>query len=286
MKINEATSFPYPVLTPWSDDIIGAAISAEIKFREDQEATQVSIHCAAHIDHPQITDLIKKGAATFGCYIRCVETGLRRLQPFGFPTGVRHFAPGAMLGNVHIRPMVWTVAMTPGYSPDGAHPEFAASFDLGPGAILAMDEEQIIEVSRPPLPSVESIFEIKSSEEVGEGEFDIDLESDRVTVRMGPKTFDLVQKLRQTDDLTRAVNMNSLYAPMVMQVLWELAESGFEHYEKCRWLHPFRARCEQAGVELGKIDLLTDAHKLLAQPFALLAGFVEDEEEGADDGTA
>lgn len=285
MKINEATSFPYPILAPWSDDITGAAISVEIKFREDKDATQVAIHCAANIDHPQIRDLIKNGRATFGCYIRCIETGLRRLQPFGFPTGVHHFAPGAMLGNVHIRPMVWTVASAPGYSPVGVHPEFAGSFNLGPGAILAIDDEQIIEVSRPPLPNVESIFEITSSVEVAEGEFKLDLESSRVTVRMGPKTYDLVQKLRQTDDLTRMVNMNTLYAPMVMQMLWELTETGFEPYEKYRWLQPFRARCEQLGVTLETEDLLTDAQKLLGQPFSSLARLVEDD-DGDDDETS
>lgn len=286
MKINEATSFPYPVLSPWSDDISGASISTEIRFRENKEATQVSVHCEAKINHPQIVDLINTGAATFGCYIRCIETGLRRLQPFGYPHGVHDFAPGAMLGNVHIRPMVWTVTPTPAYSPHGVHSEFGKSFDLDAGAILALDDEQIIEVTRPPLPTVESIFEIKSSEDVGEGEFQVDLEANRIAIRMGPKTFDLVQKLRQTDDMTRVVNMNSLYVPVVMQVLSEIAESGFEAYESYRWLHPFRSRCEQAGLEVENIDLLTDAQKLLMQPFATLRAFVDDDTEGVDDGTS
>ena len=285
MKINEATSFPYPVLAPWSDDITGASISTEIKFREDKEATQVSIHCEAKIIHPEINALIEKGAATFGCYIRCIETGLRRLQPFGYPNGVHHFAPGAMLGNVHIRPMVWTVTPTPAYSPPGLHPEFGTSIDLGAGAILALDDEQVIEVTRPPLPTVESIFEIKSSEGVAEGEFQVDLESNRIAIRMAPNTYDLVQKLRQTDDMTRLVNMNSLYVPVVMQVLSELAESGFAPYESYRWLHPFRSRCEHARVELEKIDLLTDAQKLLVQPFTMLRELVDDDADGGDDGT-
>lgn len=286
MKINETTSFPYPVLSPWSDDITGATISTEIKFREDKEATQVSIHCSSKIDQPQIRELIGNGQATFGCYVRCIETGLRRLEPFGFPEGVHHFAPGAMLGNVHIRPMVWTTCGISAYSPDGLHPEFVGNFDLGPGAILAIDDEQIIEVSRPPLPTVESIFEITSSEEVPENEFRLDLGADRVTVRMGRKTYDLVQKLRQTDKITRIVNMNSLYVPMVMQMLWELSESdaGFEQYEGHRWLHPFRARCEQLGIALEKLDPLTDAQKLLGQPFSSLETLVDDN-DGDNDGS-
>lgn len=285
MKINETTSFPYPVLTPWSDDIASAKISTDVTFREDQGESQVSIHCATQLDHPQIVKLIENGKATFGCYIRCVETGLRRLQPFGFPTGVHHFAPGALLGSVHLRPMVWTVAPVDGYLPDGMHSEFTEHFNLGPGAILALDDDQIVEVSRPPLPTVESIFEIRSSEEISEGEFAIDLEGDRITVRMGPTTFELVQKLRQTDEQTRVVLMNCLYVPMVMQVLQEVSESNFSGFEQYRWLHPFRARCELARIDIEKIDLLNDAQRLLLKPFTSLEVFIE-KEDFANDATA
>jgi hypothetical protein len=179
--------------------------------------------------------------------------------------------------------MVWTVAPTAAYSPNGAHSEFSKTFDLSAGAILALDDEQIIEVTRPPLPTVESIFEIKSSENLAEGDFQVDLAADRIAVRMGPKTFELVQQLRQTDESTRIVNMNSLYVPVVMQVLSELVESGFDAYENYRWLHPFRSRCEQAGVELEKVDLLTDAQKLLTRPFATLRAFVDQDTDGGDD---
>lgn len=283
MKISETTSFPFPVLAPWSDDIEGATISAEIKFREEREISQVTLHCAAIVTQPEIAELIHKGVATFGCYVKCIETGVRRLQPMSFPTGLHDFAPGALLGHVHIRPMVWTVSNLHGYKPTGLHPEYLGDFDIGPGVILALDEEQIIEVSRPPLPSVESIFEIKSSAEIAEGKFEIDSASDRVIVRMNPKTYDLVQRLRHFDEATRVVIKNSLYIPMVMQVLSDLSETGFESFEKYRWLHPFRTRCEQLRIDVEKLDLLSDAQALLENPFATLAMLAEDGEEPSDE---
>jgi hypothetical protein len=281
MKINELSSFPYPVLSPWSDDITGANFSTEIKFREDKESNQVSIHFAATLSHPQIETLIKEGQATFGCYIKCIETGLRRLIPLSFPNGVHHFSPGAMLGNVYIRPMIWSVAQIVKYKPKGLHPEFENTFDLGSGAIIAIDEEQVIEVTRPPLPNVESYFEIKSSEELLEGDFELDLESNSVVVRMGPSTFKLVQGLRHTDEATRTVLMNSLYVQVVMQVLYELSISGKEPYEQYRWLYPFSLKCESLGINLEEYSGITGAQKLLGQPFARLSGFINTE-EGAD----
>ncbi|MDN8617300.1 hypothetical protein [Variovorax ginsengisoli] len=284
MKISETTSFPHPVLAPWSTDIAGATIATEISFREERDENRVSIHCAAAMDQPDILRLIQEGSATFGCYIRCQETGLRRLQHFGFPSGVQHFAPGALLGNVQLRPMVWSTSRIAGYKPQGAHAEFSEGSEIESGQILALDDEQVIEVTRPPLPSIESVFEIISSDEITEGKFDIDTQSDRIIVRMGERTYQLVQSLRLTDDATRAVVMNSLFVPIVMQVLDQLSE-GYEPFEQYRWLHPFRARCELVRVDVKKPDLLTDAQRLLEQPFASLAALVY-EEDSVDVATA
>ncbi len=278
MKISETTSYPHPILAPWSTDIADAKIQTDVAFREEGDGNQVSIHCTTRLDQPDIVKLIQEGSATFGCYIKCQDTGLRRLQQFGIPLGVNHFAPGALLGRVQLRPMVWTVTRITSYSPIGAHPEFGGSCDIEPGQILALDDEQIIDITRPPLPSIESIFEIKSSDDVPEGRFEVDMESDRITVGMSAKTYLLVQSLRQNDDHTRVVVMNSLYVPIVMQVLDQLTEEGYEQFEQYRWLHPFRARCEDAGVNIEKLDLLNDAQRLLEQPFALMRQLVGNEE--------
>jgi hypothetical protein len=278
MKITETASYPHPVLAPWSADITGATISTQITFREEGDANQVSIHCAASLNQPDIVSLIRDGSATFGCFIKCQETGLRSLYRFGFPSGVHHFAPGALLGRVQVRPMVWAETPIAGYSPEGAHAEFAGEFDIVPGQLLALDDEQFILVTRLPLASIESIFEIMSSDQIPDGKFEVDTESDRVTVRMSEATYRLVQALRQTDDITRDVLMNSLYVPVVMQVLDQLTD-GYEQFEKYRWLHPFRAKCEQADVDIEKLDLLNDAQRLLAQPFALLGNLIPKEED-------
>jgi hypothetical protein len=95
---------------------------------------------------------------------------------------------------------------------------------------------------------------------------------------MSLDTYQLVQGLRQTDDVSRAVVMNAVYIPVIMEVLDRLKD-GSEQYEPYRWLHPFRARCEGAGVDLVKPDLLNDAQKVLAQPFGMLRLLTDEEDE-------
>ena len=282
MKISETTSYPHPVLAPWSDDIAGAGISAEFTLRENGHGQQVDLHCALHLEHPELTDLINDGTAEFGCFVICRDTGFRRLQRMGFPQGTHQFAPGALFGRVQLRPIIWTAKPVTNYMPAGAHPEFSAPISLGPGQILALDDEQEVIVLRPPVPSIESIFEILSSEEVAEGEFVIDEAGDRIEITMAPGTYALVQSLRQTDDLTRAVVMNAMFVPVVMEVLHRLS-AGQDEFEQCRWFEPFRRRCEDVGVDMTEPDLFSDAQKLLAAPFATLGQLTDAPEDDIDD---
>lgn len=278
MKFSEETSYPHPVLAPWSTDISGASFSTTITFREESESKQVSVHCATVLDQVEILELIRSGSATFGCFIKCLDTGFRRLQTFGFPEGTHHFAPGALLGRVSIRPVIWAADCITNYHPKGVHAEFGSSTDIAVGQILALDEEQTIEVTRPPIAPIESIFEIVSSDEVTKSSFEVDTGADRITVRMDKDTYKLVQALRQTNDVSRTVVMNSLYVPVVMEVLDQVIKGGgFEQFEQYRWLYPFRDRCQLLDVDIEKLNLLSDAQRLLEQPFESLHQLVDDE---------
>lgn len=277
MKISETTSYPHPVLAPWSADIAGATIHAELTLREDGEAQQVDIHCETVLDQPDLVALIESGDAAFGCFITCLATGFRRLQRFGFPSGSHQFAPGALLGRVQLRPMVWATRPVAGYGPQGMHPEFGMPLDIEPGQILALDEELRVDVLRPPLPSIESIFEIFSSDEVEDGDFQIDMSGDRIEILMSERTYSLVQTLREGDTAAKSVAMNAVFVPFVMEVLHQLAEGG-EQYEQCRWFTPFSKRCELLDVDMKSPELLTDAQILLARPFKDLSVLIEAEE--------
>lgn len=281
MKISETTSYPHPVLAPWSGDISGATLNVEFTLREDGAAQQIDIHSEVTLDHPDLVELIERGDAAFGCFITCVQTGFRRMQRLGFPTGAHQFAPGALLGRVQLRPMIWALRPIPDWQPTGAHSEFGGATDIEPGQILALDDEQRVDVLRPPLPSIESIFEIFASREVAEGEFDVDLSGDRINIYMSEATFALVQTMRQTDDGTRAIIMNALFVPVVMEVLHHVA-TGQEQFASCRWFEPFRKRSELLDVDLKAPELLSDSQILLGQPFRGLGQLVEDTEEADD----
>lgn len=270
MKISESTIYPHPVLTPWSDDVAGQPMSCTVQVQITSDGRRIVLSCRAKLDHPDILSFLGDRKASYGIYVRCQETGLRELTALDFPEGSHEFAPGGLLGRVYVRPMIWTRESIHDYLPSGAHPEYSTPMDVAAGRFLALDYEHAFDVAHPALPPIESIFEIRESQDVLEGEFDINTDADKIAINMAPKTFELVQKLRETDDGARAALMNSLYAPTIMDVLQKLKESP-DNFEGFRWIHPFRARCESVGVNAESPSLLNDAQKLLGMPFSTLS---------------
>ena len=122
-------------------------------------------------------------------------------------------------------------------------------------------------MARAPLPAIESIFEIKSSDDIPDDRFEVETEEHRITITMGKNTYHLVQELRQTAEDTRAVAMNALYVPVIMQVLEQIGSQGTEPFEQYRWFNPFKLRCDISSVDLSKLDLFNDAQKMLSIPF-------------------
>lgn len=278
MKISETTSYPHPVLTNWNDDIVGATFSAEPYLREDVESQSIDIHFTVDLTQPEIIELINNGGAQFGCFITCAATGLRRLQVYDYPSSTHEFTPGALLGRVLLRPMIWTTKKIDNYAPTGLHSEFGSGCEVAVGQLIALDDEYVVHVLNPPIPTFESIFEIKSSKEIKDGSFQIDLASDRIFLMMGEETYSLVQQLRNVERSNSSLIMNALYVPFVMEVLSYLAE-GPEQYSGFRWYKPFMHHCDQLDVDpQRKGDLLSNAQKLLNQPFALLKQIITVEE--------
>jgi hypothetical protein len=173
--------------------------------------------------------------------------------------------------------MIWTTKSVPSYFPSGAHPEFN-EFDLEAGKIIALGEEQILHVTHPALPTVESIFEIDINPDLPDGKFEIDMGEDKIVIRMPNKTFSLVQLLRQTDNSTRMVTRSSLFVPTLMYVLDQISKNG-EQFEGLRWYNSFSSRCDLLSINKNNPDLLNDAMKLLENPFMDLNCLVESLEE-------
>lgn len=269
MRLSNDMNFPHPVLANWRDDHKNGLFGAEITYQEDRASDRISIVCDLKISNPEIETLLQQGRAAIGIFALCVATGMRELIPLITGKKLHSFSSGALLGTVNLRPLVWTVQEIPNWEPADIHEEFPTSFYLRTGDILAMGEELQIEIGNLPLPNLETIFSIEVREDLEKGEFEVNLDNEKITVLAGRDTYDLVERMRKYKPLP-AVAMNALYVPVLMEVLSILrAEKGTSQYNGKRWVGAFVERCEK--LEVSYVDetssLISDACKLLAMPF-------------------
>jgi hypothetical protein len=275
MRLTNEMTFPHPVLASWRDDFRSGRFEVEIDFKEDVQDGGVELRFEGVLTSAAIGDLISAGRAMLGCFVICEATGLRRLIELGTLPASYTFAPGELLDTVLLRPIVWMLGELAGWQPGDVHPEFTGAQDLSAGDIVAMADEFAITVAQADLPALETIFDLKVAENQPEGEFEIDLKRERITILAGPQTKHLVDTLREMKGPASAAVMNSLYIPTIMTVLTAIETHGEDDFASFRWLEPFRRRCVRLEIEPSAATAFGDAQRLLEKPFLDLTQLTE-----------
>lgn len=277
MRLSNATRYPHPVLSPFTNDYSSGEFSVEFDVSENPETGDLTLWHKITLTEESMLDLVNNGKVEVGCIVRCMDTYYVRLHPFAFPTGRTDFPAGDLINTVNLRPIIWVKEEMPGLASENIHPEFGGVIPLKDGDIVAMDVDFDISVGLAKLAKAESIFELKMSDDVPEGTVKVDVEHERISLFMGPKTFEFTNKLRNSSYGSPVV-MNSVYLPAVMEVL-DLLRKDQESYADRRWYKPFVEKCVFKGVQLsGEFSLIAAAQMLLETPLASLEDLVQEDE--------
>jgi hypothetical protein len=266
MKVNERTRFPYPVLSPWSNDYDEGQFSVTLGVAESPNLAMVALQPTIRLDQPQLLELVRSGRAAAGAYVACLDTFFSRLIRFSLDGGSITFEPGALTGRVSVKPVVWAQRPIKGFPLSSCHDEFGGgTTDFPQGSILALAGESIINIGLDKLAQIETIFTIARSDALDAGTFAIELESNRIRILVAEDIHNTVNEMRGLK-YGRPVVLNAVYLPAIMQVLDTLRENP-EAYEGQRWHRIFTAKCDHLGINLEKSDLWRDAQMLLQRPF-------------------
>lgn len=269
MKINEQTRFPHPVLSADTGDYLAGEFSIELTVAEMLDSSRVTFDHRIKLDEPNLQRVVASDHAGVGIFVSCRDTYFSSLIPLGLAGGQFAFEPGALLGRVSVRPMIWSRREIAGYPLAACHAEFGGGkTDFAPGAVLALDQEVTIHVGREKLAQMETIFTIVSSESLPAGELAIDLDADKIRIMVAS---DIYQKLNTLRGLGhgKSIVLNSVYLPAVMQVLDSLRDGGA--YEDRRWYRVFEAKCTHLSIDIASSDLWRDGQRLLQSPFRHIA---------------
>lgn len=278
MRLSNDTRYPHPVLSSFTHDYSSGEFYVEFSVSENPETGDLTLWHEIHLTEKSICDLVESGQAEVGCIVRCMDSYYIRLHSFAFPQGRTDFPSGDLINTVRLRPIIWMKGDLAGLNSEFIHPEFGGLIPLKVGDIVALDAETSISVGQAKLAKAESIFELHMSKDIEEGVVKVDLDHERISILMAPKTFDVVAKLRNSDSGSPVV-MNSVYLPAVMEVLDHLRGNSGAYAEK-RWHKPFTEKCVFKGISLdGDFSIMAAAQSLLEHPAMLLEALIQEDED-------
>jgi len=263
MKIKDGASFPHPVLQEYSDDYQTGIFDVTY----DVNVKEHIIEYTVTLDELHIEGLLSDNLAKIGVFITCEDTYYNKLiylentnNPQAIP-----YKPEKFKGAVQLRSVIFSTEIIKDYSPINLHDELIGiSWSFKPGELLAFGSKYQFLVSYAKLRPTETIFMFTVKNDMPEGELKLSLEEDKVAIVVNPNTHDKISQMRATC-VGRRTLLSSVYQPVIMEMLYQLAQDG-EAYEEKAWFEVFLAKCSHLGIDIKNPAPLEDAQKILKQP--------------------
>lgn len=266
MRIKPSTSFPHPILSPGTGDYGDRTFQLVLAVQENPESGHAVLSGTMTLDDPSIHESLNSEHAVSGLMVTCLDTYWDNFHHH--PLGDIHIdlSDGKVRGPVFVRGVV--VAKNElTLDSKWIDPEFPPHARIvKPGDLIALTEELRFEAGLEKLAPLESIFHLKLHEDVAEGVFKIDLESEAIEILVAPSLHGFLSLLR--GQRMKDTLLSSLFLPVVMAVLE--AMRGEDAYSEKRWYSVMNARCNAEGIDLKNGDIADAAQKLLDSPLGSL----------------
>lgn len=267
MQFDPLRAFPYPVLRPGSNDYIDSAMQTVAELIESEDQLEITAEADLAVGVDEIRALVDQGKARYAAVISCRDTYFRKAMLNDQPHLCERFPAGALRGEVLIYPYVVAVEAIEGFTCPWINPEFGdGPFSFPNGAVLAVDEPQMIYVDRETFKPISSCFFLAPNENIASNEWQIDASDDRVRIMVSPALKNRIANARNSKE-KRAILLNSIYFGAVVQCLSTLKTSEVGDQ---RWVRIFRQRLADQHLELDSHPETWLAQQLMRHPFSVV----------------
>jgi len=292
MKIKHR-HFPYPVLSPYSNDIVGRPLEATIEL----EIVDRNLRFTANFDleNKTLRDLIASNQAVYGVHIECSSTMKRLFKKSQTAKFIFDIEQKFLNNQVNINFFVIAERDIVGYKNNDFHDDFeGVTFNVKKGDQLAFTETVKMNIEKEPIAKTNSIFELAVNPDPNAPLFAADFE-DKILVSVPQITFDEINELRgymgsQVDSLL----VTMYYTPALVEGLYYIRDSMKDDtihlIEEKLWYRSIERRLDQLKINISSLTddvnipdlankILDDANARALKTIKLIYGI---EEEGED----
>ena len=166
------------------------------------------------------------------------------------------------------------------FLPNDLHLEFGQQpVDFQPGSFLATGEVFSYCIYQEVFKSMVSVIDLVMNKNLQEGEWQVDLESDKICIEVDKKMKVTIDK-ECSSQKNQTILMNGLYLPALIHVIQQL-QNKKDDYSERRWAKVIETKAlSLAGDDWEKDDAYKVVNKLLGYPLNNLKSRVFEENDG------
>jgi hypothetical protein len=201
MQFDPLRAFPYPVLRPGSNDYLESAIQTVVELIQSADNLEIVAEAEIMVGVDEIRALVEDGKAQYAAVFACRDTYFRKAVLGREAHLTERFSAGSLRGEVLIYPYVVVSEAIQDFQCRWINPEFGPGpFAFPIGAVLAVDEPQVIYVDRETFQPISSCFDLIARDNVPSNEWQMDASDDRVRIAVSPALKERIGNARNTKE--------------------------------------------------------------------------------------
>lgn len=265
-------SYPHPVLSHFSDDLIRCAFQATVTV--DTARTLYKLRIETVLSNRDLKHLIDSGQAEYALHIECGATRYRRLVTSAEPRFTFDVPTSAVEGVVDVCVLIVATDAIPDYRNKNFHPDYAGrGFLISKGDVLAVTEDRtfLADNERDQLRRIPSIFEVARTTDPEANAMDIDLLGNKITIQLRSEDYDRYCTLVPAGHL-EPVLASVVAIPVLVEVLQMMItlHGPDETYGNYRWYRVLKSKLTSEGVDFSSgeypVSTVAMVQKLLDRP--------------------
>ncbi len=285
MRVKEIY-YPYPVLTPYSDDIIGDKFIGDVRLHLLDSEIQFEVNM--QLNNITLLKLIEEDKVLFAIQLSCQST----MQRFLFTTKNTKYIfsinSKLLSGTVYVNFYVIANNLINNYSNLNFHKDYEGEkFNIQKGEKLAIAQTIHLEIEKEAIINTSSIFQLVPNYEENGPLFSIDI-LDKIIIRIPIEVHHKIQTLYQYGSSVNTMLISLYYLPALVEVLYYIKEliinQSLEEEENREWFKSLNIRLNNLGVNINELDseynLTNLALRILEDPNCKSLDVIENQWEG------
>ena len=267
--------YPYPVLTPYSNDFKNGTFDVAIDVVRD--GYDLRIDFLAELTSQSLQTLIIHGIAKYAYHLECAQTGFRMVIPTSKISETYTLTSKLVNGKLQICPFIIAADDIKAYTSPDFHEDYQdVSFEVEAGCVMATGKMVTVDISKDidDLVSTPSIFNIIRNPDADCKQMLVDTSQKKIIIKLPLDDF-YRYKAMSNDPLVQPVLNSLTVVPALVHVLGELKalpiqerseNSDSSWYKVLNKVLLTQFDCDIESEGFNNQDILVLAQKLIDNP--------------------